>query len=378
MASSQPLRILHVAFANGLTGSTRYMCDLAARQVKQGHAVGVALRPRRTGEETETYEMLTKGATIVPVLGSPGAFGMARAMARFRPDVIHTHDGRGPRALKYLFWRPAAVGTLHLDYKPRAMGSLDGIICIAPWQRGSLEGYRGQATTVLNWLAELEPVSAERREAVRASLGLKPDAVLVGFVGRLHAVKGADVLIEAFRETAPANAHLAIVGDGAERAALEALAQGDPRITFAGVQLDVQDWYAAFDLFVSPSREEPFGLVTLEAMAAGCPVLATATEGSMILLDGAGDRASLVPPGDATALGAALKAMIGTLSANPHRVAYDLSRFSGDDAVARIEDFYRRVIDIRRSRRPSPSPESRRAPMTREAAALPRKKASHG
>jgi glycosyltransferase involved in cell wall biosynthesis len=341
--------------------------------------VGFALRPRVHGGEDETYEMIPQGAEVLPLLGSPGCVGLARAIARFKPSVVHTHDGRGPRALRYILRRPASVGTLHLDYKPRAMGGLDGIIRIAPWQRVGMRGFRGLSTTVLNWMWDPKPVSAFERAALRSSLGLDSSAILVGFVGRLHPVKGAEVLIRAFLRTAPANAHLAIVGDGAERAALEALAQGDPRIHFAGRQMNIERWNAAFDLFVQPSLDEPFGLVTLEAMKAGIPIVATATEGSTLLLKDSFGDAALVPPGDEDALAEALQRRFARGPAGFRRTAYDLSRFDGGQAAARIEDFYRRVIEARgeRSRTWRP-PAAVPPPVQAPSVAPPRKKASHG
>ncbi len=60
---------------------------------------------------------------------------------------------------------------------------------------------------------------------------------------------------------------------------IEGLAQRDPRIFFAGVQQNVARYYSAFDTYVSPARFEPFGLSILEAMAAGCPLVLTRSEG---------------------------------------------------------------------------------------------------
>ena len=114
----------------------------------------------------------------------------------------------------------------------------------------------------------------------------------------------------------------------------------------------------------------------LEALRGALPIVASAVDGIPEDVSD-GESALLVPPGDAAPLAAALREMVGRLEASPRRVAYDLSRFSGDLAASRIEDFYRRVIGARRSRRPA-YPESLPAPVPLQAAALPRKKASHG
>jgi glycosyltransferase involved in cell wall biosynthesis len=106
---------------------------------------------------------------------------------------------------------------------------------------------------------------------------------VIGAMGRLVAKKGMNDFIEAIallkRESLVFFA--AIAGEGPERYALEALVRSyglEDRLTFAG-WVDSRNFLRELDIFVLPSREEPFGIVTLEAWAAGLPVVATACEG---------------------------------------------------------------------------------------------------
>ena len=105
--------------------------------------------------------------------------------------------------------------------------------------------------------------------------------VRIGFVGRLSAEKHVHMLVtlaEALRARGERGWQFVIVGDGAERASLQ---QAIPEAEFRGVLTGhaLADAYADFDLFVFPSRSETFGLVVLEAMASGVPVLAMADGG---------------------------------------------------------------------------------------------------
>lgn len=100
-----------------------------------------------------------------------------------------------------------------------------------------------------------------------------------GLIGRLDVQKGFDIAIRAFREAAPADATLLVVGEGPERAALEALAAGDPRIRFMGWAERPEAAVAACDAVLMPSRWEAFGLVALEAQAAGRLVAVAETDG---------------------------------------------------------------------------------------------------
>ncbi|WP_091546843.1 glycosyltransferase [Modestobacter sp. DSM 44400] len=130
--------------------------------------------------------------------------------------------------------------------------------------------------------------------------------VRIGSVGRLIPVKGFDVLIEAARSLVPdLHVEFVVVGEGAEREALERQALGLP-ITFPGGLHDpaqVADFLRTLDVFVLPSRSEGLPNVVLEAAACGLPVVATRAPG----IEGAAADAVLVDPDDAPALAAALR-----------------------------------------------------------------------
>jgi len=143
------------------------------------------------------------------------------------------------------------------------------------------------------------------REQVREENGWGQRYLLL-YVGRLTPVKGVDVLIEAVRrisETRP-DIGLLIVGQGPERQALEKRAKGLPQIFFLGFRDwgDLPRFYAAADLFVLPSRREPWGLVVNEAMASGLPVIATQKVGAAQDLIIEGQSGYLVPVNDAEAM----------------------------------------------------------------------------
>ena len=341
MTESRPaasLRILHAASSDRVSGSSRYICDLGQRQRDAGHAVGVAL-PRR-GPGGSIYDSLPPGLEVLSMLGSPGWLGLARAIHDFRPDILHFHDGRGPRAIRWIPGHPPSVITLHLGYK-RAMKPADGLIRIARWQEVS--PYRGPVVDVANWRPAAPPRPQGEAQALRAALGVGPEQLLIGCVGRLHPQKGAAVLIDAMQRAPAKDVVLAFIGDGPDRASLMSLSQDDPRIRFLGHRTDVDAWYGAFDAFVTPSYSEHSPLVVLEAMAAGLPIAAAANPGSAEMLKG--QPASLFPPGDAEALAAILRDWAGVRPA--HR-AYDMSRFDPDRAAETIEAFYRKVIAARR------------------------------
>ncbi|MEU7907688.1 glycosyltransferase [Actinoplanes sp. NPDC049118] len=112
------------------------------------------------------------------------------------------------------------------------------------------------------------------RAAARARLGIGPGVRVIGGVGRLEPGKRFDRLIRAVGEVP--EAILLLVGDGSARPALERLAVIEgvaDRVTFAGAVGHAREMLCAMDVFASPSDEDTFGLVVLEALASGLPAL---------------------------------------------------------------------------------------------------------
>jgi glycosyltransferase involved in cell wall biosynthesis len=127
----------------------------------------------------------------------------------------------------------------------------------------------------------------ECRVALRRELGFEPEVTVLGVVGHFGPEKGVDIAVNGFRELCrrrnPASLALLVLGSGsAERTALlQELARRDPRVrvSFQGRRTDPERWFRAMDVFVHAPRLEAFGLVLVEAMASGLPVIAARVGG---------------------------------------------------------------------------------------------------
>jgi glycosyltransferase involved in cell wall biosynthesis len=144
----------------------------------------------------------------------------------------------------------------------------------------------------------------------RAQFGIAEDALVLGIFSILSPFKGQAILLRAMPgilEAVP-NAHLLIVGGGEIRAELEELAASlhlEQHVTFAGFQQETLPLYRAIDLYVMASIEEPFGLVTIEAMACAKAVVGTQSGGiPEIVVEQ--ETGLLVPPAQPEALADAL------------------------------------------------------------------------
>ncbi|MBT2296656.1 glycosyltransferase [Pseudomonas fluorescens] len=151
---------------------------------------------------------------------------------------------------------------------------------------------------------DLDAVQAGQvpRDEARHSLGLDAQAWIVGNVGRLHPDKDQATLLRGFAlalKYLPGNSQLVILGKGRLEQDLKELALElgiADRVLFLGQVPEARRYFRAFDAFALSSDHEPFGMVLLEAMAAGVPLLATACGGAKEVVEGVG---ILFPLGDA-------------------------------------------------------------------------------
>ena len=135
------------------------------------------------------------------------------------------------------------------------------------------------------------PATQQEKSRLRHALGLPETAQIVLYVGRLHFLKGVDVLLAAWAHVALRLTHqvcLVIVGDGPDHASLSEAVQAarmTDTIIFAGESQAVREYYRAGDIFVLPSRTEGLSNALLEAMASGLAVVASRVGGTPDLID---------------------------------------------------------------------------------------------
>ncbi|TDJ78666.1 glycosyltransferase [Pseudomonas putida] len=180
--------------------------------------------------------------------------------------------------------------------------------CLAQWPAERIQTLYNRID-----IPALQASLVSRAEA-RAALGLDTQAWVVGNVGRLHPDKDQATLLHGFAQALPelpTGARLAILGQGRLEDKLKALAMElgiAGQVDFFGQVPDARRYFQAFDVFALSSDHEPFGMVLLEAMVAGVPLLATACGGAREVVEGVG---VLFPLGDAEQLAQGLVHMSG-------------------------------------------------------------------
>lgn len=278
--------------------------------------------------------------------------GALAAKLTHRPLVWHVHEIIAePRWLR---WLVARVVT----------GVSDRVVAISnPVAEhllafGAVKGARSKVSVIPDAVDTDRFKPGSSGGLLRERWGIAPGQVLVGAVGRIHTWKGHEVLVEAarlLRDRCPECRYVIagdiVPGQPAPRESLEAaIAAHDlaGRVRLVGFCPDAPEVMAALDVLVLTSTApEPFGLVLLEAMASGKPVIATAQGGPLeIVVDG--KTGFLIPPRDPAALANAIERLVDKRDLRERMGAAGRTRAESDFAFAShvrsVEGLYHELI----------------------------------
>ncbi|ACS32942.1 glycosyltransferase family 4 protein [Thermococcus gammatolerans] len=359
-----------------LGGVAVHMHDLALYLRKLGHEVDIITNDRETGKETE---LKREGIGLIKVPGYTfGSIGInmtvfSRNASRLIPyvrnyDVVHGQHAFTPLALKAVSaGRKAGKATLltthSINYENSPvikalarmafpyfryyLGNPHRIIAVSRASKEFMRRFTRIPIEVIQNGVNVDffdvPLS---KEEAKEKLGLGERVIL--YVGRLEPRKGISTLINAMKHV---DGTLLIAGQGSmlpllrERAKLLGVSK---KVKFLGVveYSRLPLYYRASDVFVLPSLSEAFGIVLLEAMASGTPVIGTKVGGIPEIIDGCG---LLVPPGNAKELANAINLVLNNQSVERRLSRLGKRRvekvYDWNVVVRKIEALYREVLD---------------------------------
>lgn len=338
-------------FYPSVGGAETGALELARKLTERGHSVMV-LTPRykRGWPREEVFQNIR--IVRIPTLSLPGPrilvetlhslapfFSVGGWIRRFQPDMIHLHYFMFTGYAGWYWarrWKiPAALTLVGMDvYDPlhQPCGFLE------PFNRAVVRGVSSLVAAsefIRDKLVKRFSISREHVQVIpygvdeslfspveprgnfaRKALGISGEAFLILSVQRLHSRKGLSTLLEAFQKVhlQTPEAHLLLVGEGPEKPALSRRAKVlrlDGRVLFAGKVEEslLRQLYREADIFALHSLHEGFGIVLLEAMASGCPVVATSA-GSIPEIVLHQETGLIAPAGNPHALGEAMLTLI--------------------------------------------------------------------
>ena len=354
------MKIAQVNLQADYGGAEAHVGLLARGLRARGHDVRLLCHPRgRLGKEAAQEGLRTQSLLVRNQLSPTAALRMAALLRRDRPDVLHLHTPKDYLcgvAAGWLAGVKAIVLTRHmlLPLKPlmrKVYARADAVICL----NGSLQTLLHQQGLPLSKLPLLYgaidtlpftmPQDPSAVCRLRREWGIEPETVAFGCVGRLVNGKGQEVLLEAFAQCRARYDNLplalVLVGDGPKRAELEAQAQqlGIANGTrFVGFRSDIPLVLAALDVVTVPSTgTELLPLSVMEAMAAGCAVIASHNGGASEIITNP-DMGLLVPPGDIGALRDALHCLAADADLRRHMGRAGAARAQSQFALPRLLD----------------------------------------
>lgn len=232
----------------------------------------------------------------------------AAEVAAYRPDVVLTWMNRATRFCDRAGRRKpfVHVGTPRGYYDPKYFARCDHMVC-ATDDLAAFYTDREWPAARVHVIPNFIAAPTDGPTAARAAFETPDDAPLLLTLGRLHTNKAFDVLIAAMAELPDCWLWIGGVGplDAGLRDQAARLGVAD-RVRFLGWQEDIGPLFRAADMFVCPSRHEPFGNIVIESWVYRVPIVAAASQGPSALISDGVDGL-LVPIDDSAALAAAIK-----------------------------------------------------------------------
>ncbi len=281
-----------------------------------------------------------------------GFVGRLAARAARVPIIVHTYHGHVLSG----YYSPLKTSLLRQMEKALAHSS-DCIVAVSDQIRNELAEFgiaRKDKIVAVPLGLELDQFLNITRGAgtLRRELGIRQDAPLVGIVGRLAPIKNHRLFLEMARQmlvTVP-NACFVIVGDGVIRGELEEYARHlgiAGQVIFTSWRRDLANIYAALDTLIVSSINEGTPVSAIEAMAAGCPVVATRVGGLPdLIVDGV--TGCLVAPGEASGLARATGSLLTDVGQTERitQAAREFVRahFSVERLVGDMANLYERLL----------------------------------
>lgn len=364
--TEKPLHIAHVLAPAAVGGLETVVRSLALGHASMGHSVDLIAvldspsnrfveEARDTGIRVHVVESPARSI-------QPERRGVRDFLTRNNVDVLHSHGYRSD-ILNLGIARQLgvpSVTTLHGFSATDRKGRMYEWLQLRGARRASA------IVAVSTNVADRVIASGARRESVhlirnatpptstplspevaRTQLGLGP-AHHIGWIGRLSAEKGPDVMVDAMRHLTDLPVTLSFIGDGPDLASLKRQADAAgvaSRVIFHGLTRDAASLIRGFDVIALSSRTEGTPMVVLEAMAARVPIVAPRVGGIPDMLSAT--EALLVDPEDPIALASAIRGTLSDPGASAARVMRAHERMVADfdlhTWLVRYESLYRKI-----------------------------------
>jgi len=370
--TASEMRILQLSSARALGGGERHLADLANGLSRRGHEVYAALVPA-SPLPGQLSNLSKENLIELPLRNSldvASALKLARFVRRNQIEIIHAHlardyplaalaarraDGARVVITRHVLFPLSRIHKLLLRRVKRVIAVSQAVADVLIAQ----EIFDRDEIVLIHNGVDLDRFAKSKAgdSVERQKTGAR---LCVGTIGELAPIKGQETFLRAAAIVSARrdDVDFIIAGEdksrtGENRLGLERMVEElelSKRVRIAGWADDVAELLRSFDVFVSSSRSESFGIAIAEAMASGVPVVSTMTAGAREIID-EDKTGRLVPIGDAEALAEAICKLLDDPNARVRLAANALhavrERFSLDRMVAATEQVYQEVLEHR-------------------------------
>lgn len=364
-SSLKSICVAHVIYSFGVGGLEKGISTLINYGSPDIKHIIISLTPHK-----ESERLLQKDIKIL-TLDKPDKnsfefiFKLTRLLRKIKPDIVHTRNWSGMDGI----FAAKLAGITKIIHGEHGWDMFDpfgknlkrkiirqvtsAFVCkytcvsrqLAGWLQDDV-GVRKEIRQIYNGvnIRKLIPVDSTKKRLLRRRYKMPENALIIGSIGRLDAIKNHRLLIKTFQYVSKKypRVFLVVVGDGPERMSLEKIS--DKYVRFLGTRSDVHSIFSCLDLFILPSLNEGISNTILEAMASGIPVIASNVGGNPELIQH-GLNGFLSPPNDSYRLFRLIENYINNPELGPqHGKAgrkQAVTNFSIESMVKQYEDVYR-------------------------------------
>lgn len=324
------MKIIHIILSKGFAGSERYVLDVINYQSQTNNCY---LIKNIRNKDEQFVKNLNRNIEVFNIRNYFKGYQVKKLIKKIAPNIVHTHLGEASklvaRSKEYKL-----VATSHMNFKIKYYKNHDAILVQNRTQEDIVKNSFERKVKKLFLWTTLKKNEKFKNANLRKKLNIPADAYIFGSLGRFHPQKGFDIAIKAFKKANLHNCYLILAGDNYE----DYLNFAEDKIKIIERQNNVNIFYNTINCFILSSRWEGFGLVLLEAMNFGLPIITSINEGNEEWI-----RDFPVRLFKNESIQELSKHMIAQKNNKVTDVRYNLENFDYEKNCKKIEEFYNQI-----------------------------------
>tara|TARA_B100000787_G_scaffold60697_1_gene44352 strand:- start:501 stop:1478 length:978 start_codon:yes stop_codon:yes gene_type:complete len=260
------IKIIHILISKGFAGSEKYLCDLIDYQSKFFDVSVIILK-----KNMMLKKYINKNVKTFQIIDFFKKIQITKIIDKDKPDIVHTHLSNAAKCVNKSN-KFKIVATAHMNFKNSILKNCDGLIVSNNTQfKEAAKNFKGALFKSYLW-ARLKPITKSKLK-LKNELRIPKKNIVFGSIGRFHPQKGFDLILKKFKQEAPKDSTLILIGNGHDE--FKKKIKNYKNIVLLGHIDNVSNYYNLFDVAIFASRWETFGFTLVEAMQFRLPIISS-------------------------------------------------------------------------------------------------------